>query len=100
MFVPHITYPMAEAHVKSLSALASKVGLSPVALISLIMQFLNAGTKLIPVLTDVLTAFQGGFDWSKLGPLLLTDGPLVIAVAQAIATLLGQTLPVAPTPAA
>lgn len=90
----HFDAKTAELHALTLQAAAGRAGLSLLSLIGLLVRF---GPQIVPILGDVLGAFAGGFDWTKILPLLQKDGPLVIALVQAIAAALGQTVPTPPT---
>jgi hypothetical protein len=92
--VMHFEPGVAAAHAASIGKLANSIGLPIGTVIELIIQF---GPQAVPVVLAVLQAFQGGFSWDKLTQLLVTQGPLVWKIAQAIAAALGFPLPPLPT---
>lgn len=78
---------------------ASRVGLTFFQLLQVIIQFGQSKEltgKFIPVLMDVLAAFQGGFTWAKVMQLIQKDGPVIIQLVETIAKLLGVSLPPIP----
>lgn len=89
----HFDARAARDHIDALRARAATINLDPLTLWALIAQY---GPKVIPILMDVMKAFQGGFDWSKVTGLLASDGPLAIALIEQIAEALGITLPTMP----
>lgn len=84
-------YHVAEAHANSLQAAASKAGLSFGQLLQLVLQFAR-DPQTLALLLGVLQAFQGGFDPTK-----LPTGAIAKTIADAIAKILGKTLPPVPT---
>lgn len=83
----------AQMHTDQFRALAQSLNLSIFTILQLVIQF---GSQAVPIIVDVANAFKGGFSWDKLLGVLKTDGPLVIAIAEAIAKALGVTLPTLP----
>lgn len=89
----HFNATSAITNVRSLQQRAAAISLPPETVWSLVLQF---GAQAVPIIGDVVDAFAGGFDWSKLTAVLTQDGPLVVALAQQIAAALGVTLPEMP----
>jgi len=92
--VQHFDARTAQSHVAALKVKAAAINLPIDTVWALIVEY---GGKIVPILMDVMAAFQGGFDWSKVSQLLVTDGPLVIQLVSQITAALGLTVPPVPT---
>ncbi len=89
----HFSADQAVTHVNKLQSLASSLGVSIWTILQIVLQY---GPKIVPILTDVMEAFKGGFTWDKVATILKSDGPEVYALALAIAAALGVKLPPLP----